>query len=98
LKYPTEKPRNRYRRFGYIALRYDISEIIKSKHSLVLKDPWHDLNIEGYLIGERIKYFNSLMIETGNTINLILGSVDVVIGAREFLSSNCVRSVDGTNT
>jgi hypothetical protein len=26
------------------------------------------------------------MVETGNTINLILGNVDVVIGAREFFA------------
>jgi hypothetical protein len=42
------------------------------------------MSIEGYLIGARIKYFNSIMVETGNIINLILGSFDVVIGAREF--------------
>jgi hypothetical protein len=79
-----EKRCNRHRRSGYITLRYDISQTIKLKHLLVLKDPRHDLNIEGYLIGARIKYFNSIMVETGDTINLILGSVDVVIGAREF--------------
>jgi hypothetical protein len=83
LKYPTEKRRNRHRRSGYIALRYNTSEIIKSKRPSVINDPWHDLNIEGYLIGARIKYFNSIMVETGNTINSILGSIDVVIGARE---------------
>jgi hypothetical protein len=42
------------------------------------------MNIEGNLIGARIKYFNIIMVETGNTINLILGSVDVLIGVREF--------------
>jgi hypothetical protein len=45
----------------------------------------------------QIKHFNSIMVKTGNTINLILGSVDVVIGAREFFCSSCVRWVDGTN-
>jgi hypothetical protein len=84
LKYPTEKCCNRHRRSGYIALRYYTSETIKSKHLSVLKDPWHDLNIEGYLIGALIKYFNSIIVETGNKINLILRSVDVVTGAREF--------------
>jgi hypothetical protein len=33
----------------------------------------------------RIKYFNSIMIETGNTTNLIFGNVEVVAGAREFV-------------
>jgi hypothetical protein len=36
-----------------------------------------------YLIEAWIKCFNSIMVETGNTINLILGSVGKVIGARE---------------
>jgi hypothetical protein len=83
LKYPTEEPPNGHRRPGYIALRHDISETIKSKHLLVLKDRRHDLNIEGYLIGAWIKYFNGIMVETGNTITLILGRVNVVIGASE---------------
>jgi hypothetical protein len=52
---------------------------------LVLKDAWHDLNIERYLSRARIKYFHRVMIETGNTANLILGSVEVVAGAREFV-------------
>jgi hypothetical protein len=43
------------------------------------------VNIERYLSRVRINYFNSIMIETGNTTNLILGSVEVVIGAREFI-------------
>jgi hypothetical protein len=90
-----EKPRNKHRRSGYIALRYDLSETIKLKYLLVLKDPWHGLNIEGCLIGARIKCFNSIMVESGNVINLILGSVDVVIGAREFFCLSCVRWVDG---
>jgi hypothetical protein len=85
LKYPTEKCRDRHRRSGDSDLREEISEAIKSKRLLVLKDPWHDLNIERYLSGVRIKYFNSIMIETGNTTNLILGSVEVVFGAREFV-------------
>jgi hypothetical protein len=38
-----------------------------------------------YLSGVRIKYFNSIMIETGNITNLILGSVEVVVGPREFV-------------
>jgi hypothetical protein len=62
----------------------EISEAIKSSHLLVLKDPWHDLNIERYLSRARIKCFKSIMIETGNPSNLILGSVEVVVGAREF--------------
>jgi hypothetical protein len=66
-----------------MALRYDISETIKSKHLLVIRDPWHDLNIKGYLSGARIQYFNSTMVETGNIISLILGCVDGVVGARE---------------
>jgi hypothetical protein len=39
LKYPTEKCRNRHRRSGDSGLREEISEAIKSKHLLVLKDP-----------------------------------------------------------
>jgi hypothetical protein len=41
------------------------------------------MNIEAYLIRARIKYFSSIMVETGNTINLIFGSVDLVVWARE---------------
>jgi hypothetical protein len=67
-----------------MGLRYDISATIKLKHLLVLKDPWHDLNIDGYLIRARINYFNSIMVEAGNTMNLIVGNVEVVIGARDF--------------
>jgi hypothetical protein len=79
------KCHNRHRRSGDSDLREEISEIIKSKRLLVLKGPLHDLNIERYLIRVRIKYFNSIMIETGNTTNLILGIVEVVVGAREFV-------------
>jgi hypothetical protein len=35
------------------------------------------LNIDASLIGARIKYFNSIMVETGNTIGLTPGSVEV---------------------
>jgi hypothetical protein len=37
-----------------------------------------------YLIRAGINYFNNIMLETGNKINLILGSVEIVIGAKEF--------------
>jgi hypothetical protein len=57
----------------------------------------HDLNIEGYFIRARIKYFNNIMVETGNTINLIVGSVDVVIMAREFFCESGVRWFNGIN-
>jgi hypothetical protein len=63
-------------------LRYDISQIIQLKHLTVLKDPWDGLNIERYFSWVRIKYFNSIMVETGNTTTLIVGSVDVVIRTR----------------
>jgi hypothetical protein len=75
--------KNRHKRSGDSDLGEEVSAVIKSKHLLVLKDPWHDLNIEKYLSQVRIKCFNSIMIETGNTTKLILGSVEVVIGARE---------------
>jgi hypothetical protein len=45
----------------------------------------------------RIKCF-SIMIETGSLTNLILGSVEVVFGAREFVWLSCVGWVDGSNT
>jgi hypothetical protein len=66
-------------------LREEIFEAIESNHLLVLKDPRHDLNIERYLSRVRIKSFNNIMIETGNTTNVIIGSVEVVVGAREFV-------------
>jgi hypothetical protein len=66
-------------------LREEISEAIKSKHLLVLQDPRHDLNIERYLSRVRIKRFNNIMIETRNTMDLILGNIKVVVGAREFV-------------
>jgi hypothetical protein len=66
-------------------LRYDASETIKSKHLLVFKSPQHDLNIERYLVGAWIKYFNSIMVETGNKSNLIPGSVEGVIGGKGIL-------------
>jgi hypothetical protein len=43
------------------------------------------LNIEKDLSQVRTKCFNRIMIETGNTTNLILGSVKAVVGAREFV-------------
>jgi hypothetical protein len=63
----------------------EISEAIKSKHLSALKDPEHDLKIERYLSRVQIKSFNNIMIETGKTTNLILGSVEVVVRAREFV-------------
>jgi hypothetical protein len=78
-------------------LRAEISEAIKSKHLLVLKDPWHGLNIEKYRSSVQIKCFNNIMIETGSTTNLILGSVEVVFGAWEFIWWSCVRWIDGSN-
>jgi hypothetical protein len=65
-------------------LRCAISETIKSKHLLVPKDPWYDLNINRYLIGARINYFNSIMVETWSPINLILCNTEVVIEAIYF--------------
>jgi hypothetical protein len=85
LKDRAEKCRNRHRRSEDSDLKEEISEAIKSKHLLVLKDPRHDLNIEKYLSRARIKCLNRVLIKTGNTTNLILGGVDVVFGAREFL-------------
>jgi hypothetical protein len=69
LKYPTQKYRKRQKWSGDNDLKGEISEAIKSKHLLVLKDPWHDLNIERYLSRVGIKCFNIIMIETGNTTN-----------------------------
>jgi hypothetical protein len=62
-----------------------MSEAIDPKHLLLPQEPYYDLNIERYLSGVRIKCFNRIMIETGNTTNIIIGSVGVVVGAREFL-------------
>jgi hypothetical protein len=39
LKYPAEMCRNRHRRSGDSDLSEEISEAIKSKHLLILKDP-----------------------------------------------------------
>jgi hypothetical protein len=65
-------------------MKEEISGAMTSKHLLLLKDPWHDLNIEKYLSRVRIKCFNSIMAEAGNATNSILESVEVVLGAREF--------------
>jgi hypothetical protein len=66
-------------------MKEEICEAMTSKHLLVLKDAWHDLNIERYLSRVWIKYFNSIMTETRNTTDLILESVEVVFGAGEFV-------------
>jgi hypothetical protein len=43
------------------------------------------MNIEKYLSWVRAKCFDSIMTETGNPTNLILGSVEGVVGAGEFV-------------
>jgi hypothetical protein len=89
---------NRHRRSGDRDLREEISEAIKSKHKLVLNDPWHDLKIERYLSRVRVKCFNNIMIETGKATNLVLGSVKVVVEAREFVWWSCVGCIGRNNT
>jgi hypothetical protein len=65
-------------------LKKELSEAIDSKHLLLLQDPGQDLNIERYLSRVRIQCFKRIMIETGNTTNII-GSLEVAVAATEFL-------------
>jgi hypothetical protein len=65
--------------------RWHISETIEPKQLLILEGNRHDLRIEGCLSRVLISHLSSVVVETGNTKNFILWSVEVITRVRKFL-------------
>jgi hypothetical protein len=62
---------------------------------LVLKNTGHDRNVEAYLRRLWIDCFRRVVFESENRADLILGSVEAINRARQFLGRSCIRSVEG---